>query len=58
VTFLIPVSALGLGVTILGERPGATAFAGLALILAGLAAVDGRLLRLRRSPAVARSRPG
>ena len=58
VTFLIPVSALGFGVAILGERPGATAFAGLALILAGLAAVDGRLLRLRRSPAVARSRPG
>ena len=47
VTFLIPVSALFLGVAMLGERPGASAFAGLALILAGLAAVDGRLLRLR-----------
>jgi drug/metabolite transporter (DMT)-like permease len=58
VTFLIPVSALALGVTILGERPEPSAFAGLALIFAGLAAVDGRLLRLRRSPAVARSRPG
>jgi len=48
VTFLIPVSALGFGVAILGERPGATAFAGLALILAGLAAVDGRVGRLLR----------
>ncbi len=49
VTFLIPVSALALGVTILGERPDAAAFAGLALIFAGLAAVDGRVFRLFRS---------
>ncbi len=49
VTFLIPVSALLLGVLVLGERPQWTAFAGMALIFAGLAAVDGRLLaRLRR----------
>jgi drug/metabolite transporter (DMT)-like permease len=49
VTFLIPVSALLLGVVFLGERPGWTAFAGMIFIFAGLAAVDGRLLsRLRR----------
>ncbi len=47
VTFLIPVSALALGVAVLGERPGASALAGLALIFAGLAAVDGRVGRLR-----------
>ncbi len=43
VTFLIPVSALALGVAVLGERPDPTTFAGLALIIAGLAAVDGRV---------------
>ena len=66
VTFLIPVSALLLGTFVLGERPDAAAFAGMALIFAGLAAVDGRLFaRLRgggarRSPGRARprSRPG
>ena len=39
-------SALALGGMFLGERPGWTAYAGLALILCGLAAVDGRLLQL------------
>ena len=66
VTFLIPVSALLLGTFVLGEHPDAAAFAGMALIFAGLAAVDGRLFaRLRgggarRSPGRARprSRPG
>ena len=54
VTFLIPVSALLLGVLVLGERPQWTAFAGMALIFGGLAAVDGRLLaRLRRQRAQA-----
>lgn len=42
VTFLIPVSALFLGMTILGERLEPRHFAGLALIAAGLAAIDGR----------------
>lgn len=42
VTFLIPVSAILLGSTILGERLGATHFAGMALIGLGLAAIDGR----------------
>ena len=58
VTFLIPVSALFLGMVVLGERPEASAFAGLALIFAGLAAVDGRLFRPRRSRAGPRPRPG
>jgi drug/metabolite transporter (DMT)-like permease len=63
VTFLIPVSALTLGTLVLGERPDASAFAGMALIFAGLAAVDGRLFALlrgggaRRSPRSARPRP-
>jgi drug/metabolite transporter (DMT)-like permease len=46
VTFLIPVSAILLGTTFLGERLEAAAFAGMALIGAGLACVDGRLLSL------------
>jgi len=54
VTFLIPVSALLLGVLVLGERPQWTAFAGMALIFGGLAAVDGRVFaRLRRQRAQA-----
>jgi len=44
VTFLIPVSAISLGMLGLGERPGWNAFAGMALIFSGLAAIDGRLL--------------
>ncbi len=48
VTFLIPPSALALGIAVLGERPSASTFAGLGLILLGLAAVDGRLLRRLR----------
>ena len=42
VTFLIPVSALFLGITFLGERPDWSAYAGLALIFAGLTIIDGR----------------
>lgn len=44
VTFLIPVSALLLGIFVLKERLGWNAFAGMALIFSGLAAIDGRLL--------------
>ena len=44
VTFLIPVSALLLGMTILGERPDLRHFIGMALIGFGLAAIDGRLV--------------
>jgi drug/metabolite transporter (DMT)-like permease len=52
VTFLIPVSALFLGIAILGERLAPGHLAGMALIALGLAAIDGRpfarLARLRR----------
>lgn len=44
VTFLIPVSAITLGTAFLGERLDLTAFIGMALIFAGLAAVDGRIV--------------
>jgi drug/metabolite transporter (DMT)-like permease len=45
VTFLIPVSAIMLGSLALGERLDPQHFLGMALIAAGLAAIDGRLLR-------------
>ena len=45
VTFLIPVSAIFLGIMVLGERPGWNAFGGMMLIFAGLIAIDGRLLK-------------
>ena len=44
VTFLIPASAIFLGVMVLGERPGWNAFGGMALIFMGLIAIDGRLI--------------
>ena len=53
ITYINPVVAVILGVTILGERPGAGAVAGLLLILAGSwLSTDGRLppgLQRRRS---------
>jgi drug/metabolite transporter (DMT)-like permease len=49
VTFLVPVTAILLGALLLGEVLGARHFAGMALIGLGLAAIDGRLLRLRLS---------
>jgi drug/metabolite transporter (DMT)-like permease len=45
VTFLIPPVALLLGAAFLGERPQWTAYAGMAIIFSGLAAVDGRPLQ-------------
>lgn len=49
VTFLIPVSAILLGTVVLGEHLAWKHFLGMALIGAGLAAIDGRLLaRIRR----------
>ncbi len=48
VTFLIPITAILLGVLILGEQLEPRHFGGMALIGAGLAAIDGRLLRRRR----------
>jgi drug/metabolite transporter (DMT)-like permease len=57
VTFLIPVSAILLGALVLGERLSAQHFLGMALIGAGLATIDGRLLRsVRRAPAIRRDR--
>lgn len=48
VTFLIPVSAILLGTTILGEQLAMKHFAGMGLIGLGLAAIDGRPLGLLR----------
>ena len=49
VTLLIPIGALTLGAFALDERLAWNAFAGMALIFLGLAAIDGRMLRsLRR----------
>jgi drug/metabolite transporter (DMT)-like permease len=48
VTLLMPVVALLLGALLLGEAVAATALAGMALIFAGLLAIDGRLLPARR----------
>ncbi len=49
VTFLTPITAILLGNLVLGETIGPTALAGLALIGAGLAAIDGRLAGRLRS---------
>lgn len=71
ITYVAPVVAVGLGVAVLGERPGAGAIAGLLLIIAGSwLSTDGRLppglaavvTRLRgrfgrRRPATASTRP-
>ena len=55
VTFLIPVSAISLGVLVLGEQPDAAQLGGMALIFMGLAVVDGRLLGVfRRRPATSK----
>lgn len=51
VTFLIPVTAILLGVGIIGEHLEPRHFAGIALIAVGLAAIDGRLWRILRRPA-------
>ena len=47
VTFLIPISAIIMGATLLGEHLELRHFAGLAIIGAGLAAIDGRWLMRR-----------
>jgi len=49
VTFLIPVSALMLGVAFLGEVLSPHQLAGMVLIGCGLAAIDGRPLRILRA---------
>jgi len=45
VTYLIPISAIGLGALFLGERMTPHQLAGMVLIASGLAAVDGRIWR-------------
>lgn len=54
VTFLVPASAILLGVLFHGEALTLEEVAGFALILAGLAAIDGRLPRLLHAKAFAR----
>ena len=49
VTLLVPVAAILLGVTVLGEVLAAAALTGMGLIAIGLAAVDGRLFTWRRA---------
>lgn len=49
VTFLVPVSALSLGVIFLGETIGGPQLFGMALIALGLSLIDGRLWRRRGS---------
>ena len=51
VTFLIPPSAILLGIVFLGERLAPQHLAGVVLIGAGLVAIDGRLVRRFRPPA-------
>ncbi len=48
VTFLIPISAIFLGVVILREAPGWNAYTGMGLIFAGLVFIDGRLLSFKK----------
>ena len=45
VTFLIPPSAVALGVVFLGERRTSNAIAGMILIFLGLVVIDGRVIR-------------
>ena len=49
VTFLLPASALLLGWLVLGESISPRAWGGMALIGAGLVAIDGRLPRFLRA---------
>lgn len=55
VTFLIPISAILLGVLVLGERLGWAHISGMTLIALGLAAIDGRIFG--RGQSIAAERP-
>jgi drug/metabolite transporter (DMT)-like permease len=55
VTFLIPVTAILLGITLLGEHLEPRHFVGMAVIAAGLAAIDGRPARFLRQAVRSRS---
>lgn len=50
VTYLVPVSAILLGTVFLGERLGPAHYAGMVLIIAGVALAQGRLRRPRPTP--------
>ena len=50
VTLLVPVSAILLGVVVLGETLELTSLIGMALIAIGLAVIDGRVWRLLKAP--------
>jgi drug/metabolite transporter (DMT)-like permease len=52
VTFLIPVSAILLGTLLLGEQLALRHLVGMAAIALGLAAIDGRVVKLFRKPQV------
>jgi drug/metabolite transporter (DMT)-like permease len=54
VTLLVPVSALLLAAIVLGERVPASSLAGMAVIAAGLATIDGRVFQALRRPALSR----
>jgi drug/metabolite transporter (DMT)-like permease len=54
VTFLLPVSAMALGVAFLGETVTSAALAGMGLIGLGLAAIDGRLPKALRAAVTTR----
>ena len=54
VTFLIPVSAIILGVTVLGEQLGWEVFIGMGMIFTGLITLDGRLLKKFKKPSIDR----
>lgn len=56
VTLLVPVSALWLGVGVLGERIQPADYLGMALIFAGLATIDGRIIAGLRARAASRRR--
>jgi drug/metabolite transporter (DMT)-like permease len=56
VTFLIPVSAILLGMLLLDETPDARQLLGMSAIFAGLAAIDGRPARLLAKGILARIR--
>lgn len=58
VTFLIPVSAILLGALVLGEVPHMRQFAGMALIGAGLLAIDGRIAARLRPATSGHDQPG
>lgn len=50
VTFLMPVTAIMLGVLLLGERLGPYESAGMVLIALALATIDGRVFSRRTKP--------